>query len=140
MGIHQPKTTSAGHKYDSGAVVDLTGVTSIIRIQNKQADYDVTEADSGTTFTTYGDGGAIIFTLPTNAKKGLWYRFIQSVDQDLTITNGTTDELITYNDATADGLACSTASHQIGAVIEVISDGNRFHAWVTSGSTKTVNT
>lgn len=140
MGIHTPKTQSAGQKFDSGAVQDLTGVTSIIRIQVKTANYTVKESDSGTTFTTYGDGGAITFTLPTNAKKGSWYRFIQSVDQSLTVTNGTADELITYNDTQADGLACSTGSHKVGAVIEVVCDGNRFHAWVTSGNTKTVNT
>jgi len=138
MSINSAKQIVPGLEYESGATLDEQNAVKLVRVQVKTADYTVLETDSGTTFTTYGDTGAIIFTLPTNPKKGLNYRFIQSTDQDLTITAGTADTLITYNNLLADGVATSTASHQIGAVIEVLADGNAFHAWCTSGHTFTV--
>lgn len=125
--------------------LDLTGHADpdvgpqiLLRFQNKTADYTVKLADSGTFFTTYGDAGAIIFTLPSAIKKGVFYLFAQSTDQNMTVTAGTADTLITYNNLAADGVACSTGSHKIGAVILVYCDGNKYHAACISGHTFTV--
>ena len=117
-----------------------SGPKILLRIQTKTADYTCTQADSGTIFTTYGDTGAITFTLPTNPTKGWFALFFQSVDQDITITNATVDTLITYNDLAADGVAASTTSHQIGAFFLVFADGNVFNAVNLGGHTLTVNT
>jgi glucosamine 6-phosphate synthetase-like amidotransferase/phosphosugar isomerase protein len=128
-------------KFQSGGLLDLGNAKQLLRIQVKTADYTVTEADSGSWFTTTGDANAINFTLPTNAKSGLHYYFIQSVDQDLTVTAGTADTLITFNDLAADSVAASTANEQIGAFIMVVANGTSFHAaTISNGTTQTVAT
>jgi len=128
-------------------LLDLTGHADpddgpqiLARVQVKTADYTVLLSDSGTFFTTYGDTGAIIFTLPAVLKKGFFAYFIQSTDQDMTITAGTVDTMITYNDLTADGIATSTANHQIGSLLMVLCDGNAYHGFNLGGHTLTVNT
>lgn len=117
-----------------------SGPQILLRVQTKTADYTVTLADSGTIFTTYGDTGAIIFTLPAVPKKGAFYLFFQSVDQDLTVNCAAADGMRTYNDLDADGVACSTTSHQIGALILVFGDGNMWNAACISGHTLSVTT
>lgn len=128
-------------KFKSSGELDAGNAKLLLRVQTKTADYTVTEADSGTWFTTYGDSDAINFTLPTNAKKGLVYFFWQSVDQNLTVTAGTADTLVTFNDLAADSVAASTSSQKIGALFIVFADGNKFHAaCLSNGTTMTVAT
>ena len=124
---------------ESGGMFDAANVKYILRTQVKTADYTVTEADSGTYFTTYGDGGAIVYTLPSNPKIGLYYYFFQSVDQDMTIDSDT-GEMITFNDTAADGIAATDDNYQTGALIFVFADGRRWNAAVLSnGTTYTVS-
>lgn len=120
---------------DSGS-----GPKILLRIQTKTADYTCLATDSGTIFTTYGDTGAIVFTLPVAKIKGWFSIFVQSTDQSITVTNGTGDELITYNDVQADGVAFSTSSHKAGGCFLVFCDGNAYHAIAVSSHTLTVNT
>lgn len=99
----------------------------------KTADYTVLGTEPcGTTFTTRGAGAAVNFTLPAPKPQsaGLWYEFLNLVDQNMTVTAGTADTLIVDGDLTADSLAVSTASHKIGAVIRVFCDGT---AWIANG-------
>jgi hypothetical protein len=97
----------------------------------KTADYTVTEADNDTLFTNRGDAGAINFTLPTTAEKGLHYGFYCVADQNMTVTSGTADTLVCFNDATADSITLSTSSEKIGGMFEVYGDGT---GWLTKTS------
>lgn len=96
------------------------------KIVAKAADYTVLEADSGSFFTTTGATGAVNFTLPATAKLGLHYRFYNTVDQDLTVTAGTADTLVALNDAAADTVTLSTASHKLGSGFDVYGDGSKW--------------
>lgn len=89
----------------------------------KTADYTVLEADNGTLFTTRGAAGAVNFTLPATAKKGLHYGFFSAADQNMTVTSGTADTVTCFNDLTADSVAFSTSSEKIGGMFEVFGDG-----------------
>jgi len=96
------------------------GIRSVVA---KTTDYTVTAADHDTLFTTRGAAGAVNFTLPTTALAGLRYRFIAVADQNLTVTAGTADTMVTANDAAADSVAFSTSSEKIGGSFEVFGDG-----------------
>ena len=96
------------------------GIRSVVA---KTTDYTVTAADHDTLFTTRGAAGAVNFTLPTTALAGLRYRFIAVADQNLTVTAGTADTIVTANDAEADSVAFSTSTEKIGGSFEVIGDG-----------------
>jgi len=126
-------------------LLDLTGHDApedgpqiLLRIQVKTADYTVLLSDSGTLFTTYGDTGAIIFTLPAVIKKGFFALFAQSTDQNMTITAGTADTLIAKNNLAADGTSLVTSSNKIGALMLVFCDGNAYHAVNLGQHTETV--
>lgn len=110
----------------------------------KATDYTVTGLEPcGTTFTTRGAAGAVNFTLPTASVRftGLWYRFKNVVDQNMTVTGTPADTLIVDGDLTADTLVASTASHKIGAEIEVFCDGTSwFASGINGGVTYTVTT
>lgn len=89
----------------------------------KTADYTVTTLDNNTLFTNKGASGAVNFTLPATAVLGLRYGFYVAADQSVTITAGTADTLIVFNDAAADSVALSTAGDKVGGYFEVIGDG-----------------
>lgn len=119
----------------------LTAYKSIVA---KTVDYTVTGLEPcGTIFTTRGAAGAVNFTLPVASVKftGLWYRFKNVVDQNMTVTSNPADTLVVDGDLTADSLAASTASHKIGAEIEAFCDGTSwFASGVNGGVTYTVAT
>lgn len=104
-------------------------------VQAKTADYTVLETDNDVIFTNRGAGGAVNFTLPATAKLGLRYRFFVVADQTVTITAGTADTMIVYNDAAADSIALSTASNKIGGGFEVIGDGTGWMVFFYPGQT-----
>jgi len=111
---------------------EATGPKVLLRIQNKTADYDVLQSDSGTIFTNYGDTGAITYTLPTSITKGWFAVFVNMVGYAMTVT-GTADKLIAYNNAEADGIVTNT--QHIGQAFLVISNGSAFVALaITAGS------
>ena len=110
-------------------------------ISTKTADYSVLLSDSGHIFTTYGAAANVNFTLPTTVKKGVWFLFLNSANYNMTVTAGTADTLIAFNDAEADSVAASTTNQKIGAAILVVSDGNKYHAiGIGVGATYTVGT
>lgn len=106
--------------YGMAAPTPLGGWRDIIA---KTADYTVTEFDNDTIFTNKGASGAVVFTLPATAKKGLRYGFYIAAAQTVTITAGTADTLIANNDIAADSIAFSTANEKIGTYVEVFGDG-----------------
>jgi hypothetical protein len=91
----------------------------------KTADYTVTEADNNSLFTTEGASGAVIFTLPTTAKKGLRYLFYNSEDQDLTVT-AAANTMIALNDVTATSIKVNTTNEKAGNSFELIGDGAKW--------------
>lgn len=88
----------------------------------------VTAADNNTLFTNRGAGGNLAVTLPATAYKGLRYGFFTVAAGTLTITAGTADTMVVFNDSAADSIAYSTASEIIGNMVEVIGDGT---GWLT---------
>jgi len=93
------------------------------RVQLKAADYTVLATDNGSTFSTRGASGAVNFTLPT-LDRGLEFTFVNEVNQDMTITAGTADTLVTFNDLAADTVAFSTSGEKIGACVRVVANDN----------------
>jgi len=99
-----------------------------LRIVNKTASYTVTPAEFGTVLTTRGAGGAVTFTLPaaSSVNKGEWVLFVNVADQNL-IVDGEDEELVVFNDLTADSIAFQTSSEKIGCAFIAVSDGT---SWV----------
>lgn len=107
--------------------------------QAKTANYTLTEADRDILWTNEGDADAINFTLPATAKKDLAYYFYVVADQSLTVTAGTADTMIVFNDVAADSVAFSTSSEKIGGALAVIGDGAKWKVFqISAGSAHTV--
>lgn len=69
--------------------IDTDNETGTSTVQTKTADYTVTVADSGRTFSTAGASGTVVFAMPA-AVPGLKYRFYVGAAQELRIDpNGT---------------------------------------------------
>lgn len=118
-------TTSGNFTVSSGATVSATVAANLVTWTEtaKTGDYTVVAADTGTMFTTTGASGAVIFTLPTKAA-GLRYRFLNVVDQNMTVASaGSADDIVGMNDVAADSIAFSTAGEKIGACLEVFCNG-----------------
>lgn len=107
--------------------------------QIKAASATLTRSDSGNIITTYGATGAVEITLPTNVFKGWWCLIVNAVDQNLKVTAGTADTLITHNNAGADSVDFDQSSNKIGQAVLVISDGNAYHALQLTAGTFGVN-
>lgn len=93
------------------------------RIIVKTADYTVKSEESGTIFTTTGATAAVNFTLPAISEGPFWFEFYNGADQNMTVTAGAVDTVVTYNDLAADSIAFSTASEKIGGGVRIFSDG-----------------
>lgn len=114
----------------------------IDRLVAKTADYTITAADHGTTFTNYGAAGAVNFTLPTIAT-GLKFDFLVLANQNVTVTSAAGDDIVIINDLQADSVAFSTSSQIIGARLSVeciTLPGTTTKRWVASGQTNTQTT
>ena len=92
----------------------------------KTADYTVKVAESGTLFTNTGATGAVIFTLPARQSL-LAYGFLVVADQNLTVVSAAGDDIVVFNDASADSVAFSTSSEKIGG---------QFFVWCNQAGTK----
>ena len=88
------------------------------RFQTKTAAYTVVAADNFTLFDNVGATGAVTFTLPTLAN-GYLFGFRVQADQDITVASAAGDDMIVFNDASADSVAFSTASERIGGMFVV---------------------
>jgi hypothetical protein len=110
-------------------------------IRAKATAYSVLRPESGTIFTTRGASGAVVFTLPALAGSyGCYYRFINLVNQDMTIGTAAAGEIIVglNNATTGVSVAFSTSSEKIGAVVDVYSIGTQWIAVNCSKNTMTV--
>lgn len=112
----------------------LSGCTILQAVTD---DRTLVNYESGSWFTNRGASGTVIFTLPASPKLGVWYRFSTVAAQTLTITAGTADTMIVFNDATADSVSFATGSAKIGASAEVVFDGT---GWIVRPTTFTDGT
>lgn len=104
---------------------------------NKAADYTVLAADAGTLFTA---SAAVNFTLPALAPGLGPFGFLNLADSNMTVTSAAGDDIVWDNDAAADSLAFSTASHKIGGflVFTVNAAGTKWYVENRSPATCTV--
>lgn len=107
----------------------------------KTADYTVDETDFGKIFTNRGAAGTVIFTTPapSAAYRGCWFRVQGVANQTITITAGTQDTLVVFNDAAADTWSLATSGAIIGSGALVVCDGTGWlvipHAGATDAAT-----
>lgn len=108
----------------------IENISARMNIINKTAAYTVKDYESGSVFTITGATGGVTFTLPTiaSALKGVYYYFVTTAAQTITVASDPTDKMVVDNNATADSLASSTAGHIIGASLLVVCDGS---VWLT---------
>jgi len=99
---------------------DFGGFRNVVA---KTTDYTVTAEDHDTLFTTRGAAGAVNFTLPATALVGLSYSFFNVANQNMTVTGGTADTMVTENDAAADSVAFSSLNEKVGGSFTVYGDG-----------------
>lgn len=102
------------------------------RVVAKTADYTCVDSDSGTVFTTFGSSGDVDFTLPTIGEGDGWHAwFISATDNEMrVISAGSNDNIVAFNDATADSVGYSVASEQIGSGIYVVGDGTKWYTFM----------
>ena len=106
----------------------------------KTADYTLTARDSGNLFTNTGASGAVTFTLPTIAPN-LFFAFRVVADQTVTIASaGSNDNIVAYNDASADSVAFSTSSQKVGGGVILHSNqaGTKWYVTNISAGANTI--
>lgn len=109
-------------------------------IAAKAADYTVVNGtDNGKWFTTQGAAGAVVFTLPTTLARGNVWRFINEVNQNMTVA-APANKLVVTNNATATSIAFSTANLKIGSVVEISTnaDATKYVAHLLTTNTATI--
>jgi len=108
------------------------------RIIPKSASYTVTADESGCIFTNRGGTVAITFTLPavTGLPIGTNYTFYGVSATGYTVaSNGSLDNIVVQNDATADTITFTTTSRIIGTACRVIWDGTAWLSFIFAGGT-----
>lgn len=99
----------------------------------KVADYTVKYYETGTVFVTTGATGNVNFTLPA-ISTGPWnFKFFNLANVNLTVTAGTADTMIGFNDLDLDSIALSTSSEKIGGGINVYCDGTSLFVGTEAG-------
>lgn len=88
------------------------------RYVTKTSAYTVVAADNYTLFDNVGAGGAVTFTLPALAN-GYFFGFRVQADQNVTIASNEGDNMVAFNDASADSVAFSTGGALIGGMVVV---------------------
>lgn len=113
----------------------------------KTADYTVVASDNGTVFETTGAAGAVTFTLPAlldaNSNpvcKGVRFKFVNTVDQNMVISIAGSDTLICKNNAAGATATFSTTNQKIGSIAVVYTNaaGTKWIVEVLSDTTVTV--
>lgn len=109
-------------------------------ISAKTAAYQVLPSDHGKIFTNRGASGSVTFTLPNTAdiQTGWNCRFFVVADQNIVVSSyGSSDDIVTFNDAGADTITLSTAGELIGFGCELVWDGTSWLTFVNQGETQT---
>lgn len=117
--------SNSAMSFVGAAYVDLGGTVGHVRhtVRAVVGATSPAAADSGTVYIVNG-GTGVNFTLPAVATSaGLWFKFINGVAQDMTVT-APANTMVVFNDVTATSLAYSTVGEKVGAACEVYCDGN----------------
>ena len=135
-------TASAKMTWDQSADELVFSGASCIRpkyeIVNKTADFTITTAEFGKIMTNRGDGDAIVWTLPAaSGNSGEVCYFFSCSDNNMTVT-GTDEQILCFNDLTADSIAFSTSSEKIGGGIMAVCDGSSWICVPLATETQTV--
>ena len=88
------------------------------RFQTKTAAYTVVANDNYTLFDNVGAGAAVTFTLPALAN-GYFFGFRVQADFNVTIASNEGDNMVAFNDVSADSVAFSTGGSLIGGQVWV---------------------
>jgi len=91
------------------------------RFQTKTSAYTVVANDNYTLFDNTGAGGAVTFTLPALAN-GYFFGFMGVADQNVTVASSEGDNMVVFNDASADSVAFSTSGEKIGGMFIVFTN------------------
>jgi hypothetical protein len=120
----------------------MTGgrVRPLFKVVVKTASYTMTKDDFGTVMTTRGAGVPVTFTLPTAAStnKGEWALFINVADQNMFVA-GDDEDLVVFNDLTADSIGFATSSEKIAGALLAISDGTSWLVLPLAAETQTLS-
>lgn len=108
------------------------------RFQSKTADYTVVAADNFTLFDNVGAAGAVTFTLPALAN-GYFFGFRVQADQTVTVASVAGDDMVVFNDASADSVAFSTGGQKIGGMVVVYSNPGATK-WIVENRSAGANT
>ena len=117
--------------------------TPVVSVANTDSPYVIAaSAPNGTDISGtvyFATGGDVTFTLQTPASglSGTAYRFINTVDANMTITCATEDKLSIDGNAASDSVVFSTASHKVGAAAYAICDGAKWQVQNVSTCTMT---
>jgi hypothetical protein len=108
------------------------------RFQSKTADYTIVAADNMSVFDNTGAVGAVVFTLPALAN-GLKFGFRVVADQTVTVASAEGDNIVAFNDASADSLAFSTGGAKVGGGLNLYSNPGATK-WVAENTSIGANT
>ena len=108
------------------------------RFLTKTANYTVVAADNYTLFDNVGAGAAVTFTLPTLAN-GYYFGFRVEANQNVTVASAAGDDMIAFNDASADSVAFSTGGELIGGLLAVYSNPGATK-WIVENRSAGLNT
>lgn len=108
------------------------------RFQTKTSNYTVVANDNFTMFDNIGASGAVTFTLPTIAA-GYLFGFRAQADQNVIVASSEGDNMVAFNDASADSVAFQTSGEKMGGVFRIYSN----HAatkWIVENVSAGANT
>ncbi len=115
---------------------------SLYRIpEAKTAAYQILPGDVGKIFTNRGASGSVTLTLPvvTGIAAGWWCEFFVAANQALVIaSSGSSDNITTFNDLTADSITIDTSAERIGYSCKMIWDETGWLHQTFQGETQTI--
>lgn len=108
------------------------------RFQTKTAAYTVVANDNYTLFDNVGATAAITFTLPVLAN-GYLFGFRVQAGQNVTVASNEGDNMIAFNDVSADSVAFSTGGELIGGMMVVYTNPGATK-WIVENRSAGANT
>ncbi len=110
-----------------------------ISVNTDKTAITVVAADSGILFVNK-NASACTYTLPTVADaKGKMFWFFNVGASGMVITGGSTDAIVTLNDAAADTVTFNTENQRIGASCLIFCDGTNYFLMSFNGATATAS-
>ena len=117
------------------------GADDFRNIEAKTASYQILPGDHGKLFTNRGASGSVTFTLPvvTDIQTGWFCEFFVAANQAVVIASqGSSDNITSFNDLTADTITIDTSAERIGAGFTFTWDGTGWLAFLHVYETATI--